>query len=157
MSDTSAPNGNRARILSMSGLAYMRAYLAGEIAGAAIAGPMNLRLTEVAEGRVAFEGRPDKTHINPMGAVHGGWFGTILDSAMGCAVMTTVPAGSFYTTLEYRVNITRALAPGDHVIAEAVVQHSGRTTAIARAELRGAKDGRLYATGSTTCLIMTAS
>ncbi|WP_347310673.1 PaaI family thioesterase [Defluviimonas sp. SAOS-178_SWC] len=144
----------RERFLSMSGLDFMQAVRDGRIAGPAITATMNFRVTEVAPGRVVFEGMPDFAHTNPTGALHGGWYGAILDSCMSCAVMTTVPKGSYYTTLEYRVNITRAIPLGTRVIAEGVVQHAGRSTGVARGELRGAEDGMLYATGSTTCLIM---
>ncbi|MFO7771785.1 MAG: PaaI family thioesterase, partial [Roseovarius gahaiensis] len=78
----------------------------------------------------------------------------ILDSCMGCAVMTKVPRGSVYTTLEYKVNITRAIPLGLRVRATGVVDHAGRSTGVASGEIRGIDDGKLYATGSTTCLIM---
>lgn len=70
--------------------------------------------------------------------------------------MTVVPQGNFYTTLEYKVNLVRAIPPGTSVLAEGLVQHGGRSTGVAEGWIRGAEDGRLYATGSTTCLIMEA-
>lgn len=73
---------------------------------------------------------------------------------MGCAVMTTVPRGSVYTTLEYKVKLTRNLPIGTEIIATSWVDHAGRTTSVAHSDLRGAADGQLYATGSATCLIM---
>jgi uncharacterized protein (TIGR00369 family) len=115
---------------------------------------MGFAVTDVAPGCVTFTGSPSACATNPMGGVHGGWYGAILDSALGCAVMTTLPAGHLYTTLEYKVNLTRAIPVGLPVAAVATVQHAGRTTATAAAELRGVADGKLYATGSTTCLIM---
>lgn len=139
---------------ALSGLDYMRAILEGRMAGAPIAGVMNFRLHLVEEGRVAFRGTPAFEHLNPMGGVHGGWYGTLLDSALGCAVATTLPAGKLYTTLEYKVNITRALKPGTLIEAEARVSHAGRSTAVAEGWLRGVEDGKLYATASTTCIIM---
>jgi uncharacterized protein (TIGR00369 family) len=90
-----------------------------------------------------------------MGTVHGGWYGTLLDSAMACAVMTAVPKGSTYTTLEYKVNVTRALPPGTEIEAVGTVSHAGRSTGVAEGAIRGVLDGKLYATGSTTCLILT--
>ena len=143
-----------AELLSMSGYDFMCAVQAGQIAGPAIAGTMNMGLDLVEQGRVVFTGTPEFAHTNPMGSVHGGWYGTLLDSCMACAVMTAVPQGHYYTTLEYRVNITRPIPIGMAVRAEAVVQHAGRSTGVARGEIRGADDGKLYATGSTTCLIM---
>ncbi|EAP78295.1 thioesterase family protein [Roseovarius nubinhibens ISM] len=75
---------------------------------------------------------------------------------MACAVMTCVPQGSYYTTLEYKVNITRAIPLGTSVRAVGTVSHAGRSTGVASGEIRGIDDDRLYATGSTTCLIMQA-
>jgi len=144
----------REKILSMSGLEFMQGILRGEISGAPIAEPMNLRLLEVEEGRVVFTGTPQFNALNPSGGVHGGWYGTLLDSALGCAVMTKVPKGSVYTTLEYKVNLTRGLPVGTEAHCTAWVDHAGRSTAVAHGEIRGAEDGKLYATGSTTCIIM---
>lgn len=142
------------QLLSMSGLDFMRGVLDGRIARPPISVGMKYHLDLVEEGRVLFRGAPEFAHTNPMGTVHGGWYGTLLDSAMACAVMTTVPQGSVYTTLEYKVNITRPIPLGTEIICEGKVQHAGRSTGVAMGELRGAADGRLYATGSTTCIIM---
>ena len=141
-------------LLSMSGLDFMQDVLIGKIAGPAIAGHLNFRAHEVSEGRVVFRGTPEFAFSNPMGVVHGGWYGAILDSCMGCAVMTTVPKGSVYTTLEYKVNITRPIPLGTEVEAIGQIQHAGRSTGIANGEIRALADGKLYATGSTTCIIM---
>lgn len=148
---------DREGLLSMSGLAFMEDMLNGRIALPAIAGVMNFRLAAVALGDVAFRGAPDFAHTNPMGAVHGGWYGAILDSALGCAVMSTLPQGRHYTTLEYKVNLIRALPVGVEAVARGRVTHAGRSTAVAEASLHGATDGRLYASASTTCLIMGAA
>lgn len=144
----------RAEILSMSGLTFMQRILNGEIAGAPIAATLNFNLLEVEDGRVRFSGVPTFSALNPSGAVHGGWYGALLDSALGCAVMTKVPQGSVYTTLEYKINITRAIPIDTRVHCDAVVDHAGRTTSVAHGEIRGVEDGKLYATGSTTCIIM---
>ena len=146
----------RDEFLSLSGLAFMEAVRDGRVAGPAIGATCNFAVTEVEPGRVVFAGAPEFAHTNPTGTPHGGWYGTLLDSAMACAVMTTVPKGSYYTTLEYRVNILRPIPLGHRILAEGTVQHAGRTTGVARGEIRGAEDGVLYATGSTTCLIMSA-
>lgn len=146
----------RDKILSMSGMEFMQRLLKGEIAGAPIAGTLKLTLLEVDDGRVVFSGTPAFGALNPSGAVHGGWYGTLLDSALGCAVMTKVPKGSIYTTLEYKVNITRAIPPGMLAHCTAWTDHAGRSTAVAHGEIRGADDGKLYAAGSTTCIIMNA-
>ena len=151
---TPADLATRDQLLSMSGLAFMEAIRDGALPQPPIGRVLDYRVTEVEDGRVAFEGTPGFDHTNPMGTVHGGWYGTLLDSAMACAVMTKVPRGSLYTTLEYKVNVTRTLPVGTPIFCEGVVSHAGRTTGVATGELRGRDDGRLYATGSTTCLIM---
>lgn len=141
-------------LLSMSGLEAMQKMASGETAGPPIAHLLNYRLTEVADGRVVFTGTPTFQTTNPMGTVHGGWYGTVLDSCMACAVMTKVPRGSVYTTLEYKINILRPIPLGTQVQAIGVAQHVGRSTGIANGEIVGVEDGKLYATGSTTCIVM---
>lgn len=143
-----------ADVLSMSGLEFMQGILDGRHPGPPISATMGYRLHLVADGRVVFRGRPQFNVTNPMGAVHGGWYGTLLDSAMACAVMTKVPRGSVYTTLEYKINITRAIPLGMEIDCIGEIDHAGRSTGVAHGEIRGVEDGRLYATGSTTCIIM---
>ena len=145
-----------ADITGRSGLEFMQDVLAGRLSGPPMGGTLGFGVTEVAKGRVTFEGVPEFAVTNPMRGVHGGWYGAILDSCMGCAVMTTLERGRIYTTLEFKVNITRAMPLGMRVRAVGQAAHAGRRTAVATGELRGADDGRLYATASTTCLIMDA-
>ena len=144
-----------AQALSMSGLEFMQKILSGEISAPSISGGLNFRAYAVEAGRMVFRGSPQFAHSNPMGALHGGWYGTVLDSCMACAVMSMLPKGSVYTTLEYKINITRAIPEGMEVEAIGTIQHMGRTTGVANGEIRGIEDGKLYATGSTTCLIIT--
>lgn len=140
----------------MSGFDFLSGIADGRLPAPPICRPMNFRMVEVAEGRVAFEGRPTFDHYNPIGGVHGGWFGTLLDSCMACAVQSTLPVGAGYTTLEYRVNIVRPLFEGGETVrAEGLCLHAGRRTGIAEGKLVGCDSGKLYATGATTCLIMT--
>ena len=146
---------DRDTILSLSGLEFMQAMLRGEISRPPISGLLNYRLESVEDGRVVFRGTPEFRHSNPMGGVHGGWYGTLLDSCMACAVMTRVPRGAVYTTLEYKVNLTRAIPVGTEILATGVVDHAGRSTGVATGQITDAATGRLYATGSTTCLILT--
>ncbi|MCG7494297.1 PaaI family thioesterase [Thalassobius sp. Cn5-15] len=141
-------------LLAVSGLEAMQKVLRGEVAGAPIGQLMGFILSEVEDGRVSFDGVPDFQVANPMGTVHGGWYGTVLDSCMACAVMTKVPQGSVYTTMEYKINIIRAIPLGTKVRATGVVQHAGRSSGVANGEIRGVEDDRLYATGSTTCIIL---
>ena len=144
-------------LLNRSGLEFMQDVLAGRLSGPPIGATLGFHLADVALGKVAFEGIPEFPVTNPMRGVHGGWYGAILDSCLGCAVMTTLAKGQIYTTLEYKVNITRAVPLGMKVRAVGEVSHAGRRTGVATAELRGVEDGKLYATGSTTCLIMSAA
>ncbi|WP_224813900.1 PaaI family thioesterase [Hasllibacter sp. MH4015] len=144
----------RDQMLSMSGLDFMRGMLDGTLAAPPISKTLGYHLDTVEDGRVIFRGRPEFKTMNPIGSVHGGWYGTLLDSCMACAVMTKVPKGSAYTTLEYKVNITRAIPVGRDILAEGAVRHAGRTTGVAEGTIRDAETGTLYATGSTTCLIM---
>lgn len=144
---------DRQTIVSMSGLQFMQAVQAGQIAGPPIAQGMNYTLHSVEKGTVVFRGTPEFAHTNPVGGVHGGWYGTLLDSCMACAVMTMVPQGAVYTTLEYKINIARAIPLGTEVFATGIVDHAGRSTGVATGRITDAA-GKLYATGSTTCLIM---
>ena len=142
------------QVLSMTGLEFMQGMLDGRLPGPPISATMGYALHAVEDGRVVFRGTPDFNVTNPMGTVHGGWYGTLLDSAMACAVMTKVPRGSVYTTLEYKVNITRAIPLSTEIDCIGITDHAGRSTGVASGEIRGVTDGKLYATGSTTCIIM---
>ena len=147
---------SQAQMLSLTGLEFMQAIMEGRLAGPPIAATLNYGILSVEHGRVVFAGTPTFASMNPMGSVHGGWYGTLLDSCMACAVMTTLARGQYYTTLEYKVNIIRPIPLGTEVHARGEAQHAGRSTGVARGEIVGAADGRLYATGSTTCLVMSA-
>ena len=142
------------QITNMSGLEFMQGILDGTLPHPPIGPTMNYYLQSVEDGRVAFRGTPKFEHCNPMRTVHGGWYGTLLDSCLACAVMTKVPEGSVYTTLEYKINITRPIPIDMEIEATGIIDHVGRKTGIAHGEIRGVEDGKLYATGSTTCLIM---
>lgn len=144
----------RADVLSMSGLEFMQGILAGNHPGPPIGQTMGYTLHSVSDGHAVFRGTPEFNVTNPMGTVHGGWYGTLLDSAMACAVMTKVPRGSVYTTLEFKINITRNIPLGTQIDCIGKVDHAGRSTGVAHGEIRGVADGKLYATGSTTCIIM---
>lgn len=138
----------------MSGLAVLRAILAGEIPPPPIASALGFRVTEVGEGSATFTFTPAEYHYNPIGSVHGGVAATLLDSAMGCAIQTLLPAGVGYTTLEIKVNYVRPLtAESGEVCAVGHVLHLGNKTAIAEGKLLGV-DGKLYAHATTTCLIL---
>lgn len=142
-------------MLSRSGLAFMQDVVNGTLAVPPIGATLGFWPVEAEPGRMVFEGAPRFDSTNVMRGTHGGWYGAILDSCMACAVMTELPKGTIYTTLEYKINVTRALPLGVTVRATGVVQHVGRSTGVAHGEVRGLEDGKLYATGSTTCMIMT--
>lgn len=140
--------------LQLSGLEFMKAIAEGKNPGPPIGATMGYTLHAIEDGKAVFRGTPEFNVTNPMGTVHGGWYGTLLDSAMACAVMTKVPRGSVYTTLEYKVNILRAIPLGMTVDCIGETDHVGRSTGVAHGEIRGVEDGKLYATGSTTCIVM---
>lgn len=142
-----------AQIGGKNGLEMMQAMLRGELPYAPIARTLDFMLVEIDAGRAVFQGTPGPQHFNPMGTVHGGWYATLLDSALGCAVHSALPQGKAYTTLEFKVNMVRALSPKvQRVRAEGQVIHLGGQTATADARLVG-PDGKLYAHASTTCLV----
>lgn len=136
-----------------TGLELMQAVLHGTGHTPTIGHTLDFLLVDVSPGHAVFQGAPSTGHLNPMGTVHGGWFATLLDSALGCAVHSLMPAGRAYTTAELSVNIVKALSPKvQRVRAEGKVVHCGRQLATAEARLLG-PDGTLYAHATTTCLV----
>ncbi|MEM6940210.1 MAG: PaaI family thioesterase [Pseudomonadota bacterium] len=138
----------------LSGLEFMQTMLDGTSPGPPIGATLGYRLYRVDDGAVEFRGTPGFGTTNPLGTVHGGWYGTLLDSAMACAVMTKVPRGSTYTTLEYKINILRAIPLETEIKCIGQINHVGRSTGVAQGEIRGVGNDKLYATGSTTCIVM---
>jgi len=136
-----------------TGLQQMQALIDGEVPAAPISQTLDFLLVSVADGEAIFQGRPLFKHYNPLGSVHGGWFATLLDSALGCSVHTTMPVGRGYTTLEFKVNLVRALTEQVPLVrAIGRVVHRGRQVSTAEATLVG-HDGKLYAHASTTCML----
>ncbi len=137
----------------LSGLEYLRKIVAGELPRPPIGALMNFNITELSEGQAVFTVEPAEYHYNPIGVVHGGLAATLLDSAMGCAVHSTLPAGEGYTTLEIKVNYIRPMvAETGRVRCEAKVIHVGARTASAKGRVVD-ESGKLYAHGTTTCII----
>src|SRR5690349_15571726 len=137
----------------LSGLEYLLGIAEGSIPVPPIAALLGMSIRSVERGRVAFGLDVDEHLYNPIGSVHGGIFCTLLDSAMGCAVHTTLPRGQAYTTLELKVNLVKPLTLATpSVIAEGQVVTSGRRVATASGRLIG-PDGTLYAHATTTCLV----
>ena len=145
----------REQIAGKTGLEVMQAMLRGELPYPHIADTIDFICLEVAFGKTVFQGTPQLKHFNPLGTVHGGWYATLLDSAVGCAVHTTLPAGVGYTTAELSVNIVRAanLKTGPLRVTGTVI-HAGRQLATAEGRIIDAA-GKLYAHATTTCLVLT--
>lgn len=142
------------QVAGQTGLEVLQAMLAGRLPAPPIAHTMDFILVDVAEGRAVFQGEPLFHHYNPLGTVHGGWYATLLDSALGCAVHSTMQANESYTTLELKVNLVKALKAEKPLRVRAIgqVRHRGRQMATAEADLVG-PDGVLYAHACTTCLV----
>lgn len=142
-----------AQLASMSGQSFFDAMFSGELPSPPIGETLDFIPIHIEDGNAIFQGRPSQQHYNPLGSVHGGWFCTILDSAVGCAIHSTLLAGKGYTTLEIKVNMIRALTKAIPLVrAEANIIHVGRQTATAEGRIVG-PDGKLYAHATTTCLI----
>ena len=138
----------------VSGVEFLQRIVSGELSPPPFAALLNFDLVEVSEGRATFAVNPAEYHYNPIGVVHGGLAATLLDSAMGCAVHSMLPAGAGYTTLEIKVNFIRAMtAETGRVRCEAKIVHSGARTATAEGRIVD-EAGKLYAHGTTTCLIL---
>lgn len=139
--------------LSRPGLEYLRAVMDGSIARPPIAWALDFELVEAEEGRAVFACEPKEFHYNPSNHVHGGLAMTLIDSAAGCAVHSTLPAGEGYTTVETSTQFVRPMTAGmGRVRCEGALVHRGRTLARAEARLVDA-DGRLIAYGHSTCMI----
>ena len=142
-----------ARARSASGLAFLKAIVAGELPVAPIQELLGFSLDDAEEGRVVFSLQPGEQHYNPIGSVHGGVAATLLDSAMGAAVHSTLPQGTAYVTLEVKFNLVRPItAETGRVAAEGRVVHRGGTVATVEGHVRSA-EGKLLAHGTSTCLI----
>ena len=142
---------------SMPGIDFLRAMIEGRFEAPPIARLLGFRLAQVDHGLAVFECTPGEQHYNPIGVVHGGLAMTLLDSAMGCAVHTQMPAGTGYTTLEAKTNLVRAItAQTGPLRATGRVVHAGRSVATAEGRIEDAA-GRLYAHATTTCLILAAA
>jgi uncharacterized protein (TIGR00369 family) len=144
--------GEQAR--AMRGLDFLQAIRDEELPPAPIQRLLDFTLTEVEEGRVVFTATPGEQHYNPIGVVHGGLAATLLDSAMGAAVHSTLPEGQGYTTLETKFNLVRAITiDTGPIMAEGRVVNRGRQVATAEGYLRDGA-GKLLAHGTSTCLVI---
>jgi uncharacterized protein (TIGR00369 family) len=138
----------------LAGLDFLRAIVSGKLPPPPIAVVLGFDLVEVDTGRAVFEVVPGEHHYNPIGVVHGGLAMTLLDSCMGCAVQTHMPAGSGYTTLEAKTNLVRAItAETGKLRAIGRTVHVGKRMATAEGRLEDAA-GKLYAHATTTCMVL---
>jgi len=141
------------QVAGLTGLEVFAAIFSGELPPPPIGDTLDFLPIHIQYGLAIFQGSPNQRHYNPLGTVHGGWFATLLDSAVGCAVHSTLPAGRGYTTLELKLNIVRALTDAVPLVrAEGKILHGGRQVATAEGRIVG-PDGKLYAHATTTCLI----
>ncbi len=141
---------------SYDGLGFLKAIIDGTLPQPPIAELVGFHLTEAADGMAAFEGLPEFRHYNPIGTVHGGFAATMLDSALACAIFTTMKKGDTWTTLELKINYVRAMDKNTGPVrAEGRVIHHGRTVATSEGDLKD-RAGKLYAHASTTCMIFPA-
>ena len=139
---------------SMAGIDFLRAIRDGRLPHPPICALLGYRLIEVEPGQAVFEIAPAEHHYNPIGVVHGGIAMTLLDSAMGCAVQTRMPAGGGYTTLEAKTNLVRAVTTDTGALrAVGKVLHVGKRVATAEARLED-REGKLYAHATSTCIVL---
>lgn len=148
------PMESAAAASTLSGLEFLQKMMDGELPPPPIAEVLGFRLARAERGLVVFEFEPQEFHYNPIGVVHGGMAGILLDSAMGCCVQSTLPAGTLYTTLEYKVNLTRPIQHSTGLLsAEGRIVHAGSRVATAEGRLIDAA-GKIYAHASTTCIVL---
>lgn len=139
---------------AMPGIEFLRAIRDGRLPPPPLAQLLGFKLVEAEPGHAVFEIVPGEQHYNPIGVVHGGLAMTLLDSAMGCAVHTRMPAGGGYTTLEAKTNLVRAITSKTGLLrAIGKVMHAGSRVATAEGRLVDAA-GKLYAHATTTCIVL---
>lgn len=138
---------------SYDGLGFLQAIIAGTLPQPPISKLLGFHLVEVENGRAVFEGLPEFRHYNPIGTVHAGFAATLLDSALGCAIFSTLAKGEAWTTLELKFNLVRPLTKDTGPVrAQGRIIHRGRTVATAEGDLKD-RAGKLYAHATTTCMI----
>jgi uncharacterized protein (TIGR00369 family) len=142
-----------AKLAGKSGLQILQAMMSGELPYPHMNETLGLDLIEIGDGHAVFQGAPSRAHYNPMGTVHGGWHTTLLDSALGCAVQSKLPAGRAYTTAELSIKLVRSASEKTGPLrAIAHVVHHGKQLITAEAKVFDGA-GKLYAHASTTCFV----
>jgi len=138
-----------------SGLEHLQAVVRGDLPHAPIDALLGLRLVEVESGRAVFHGSPVEAHGNLAGSIHGGYAALLLDSAMGCAALTTVDAHQHCATVAIELKLVSPMTAGmGNLVAEARAEHRGRHQVTATGRLVRERDGGLVAHGMTTCLVI---
>jgi uncharacterized protein (TIGR00369 family) len=141
---------------TMSGLEFFQRMLAGEMPPPPMIDLLGIRLAEVEAGRVVFTATCEERFYNGTGVAHGGFAATLLDTALGCAINSAMPAGRRFTTLELKVNLTRPITKEAGLLrCEATVVHVGGRTATSEGRIVD-RNGKLYAHGTTTCIVVDA-
>jgi uncharacterized protein (TIGR00369 family) len=143
-------------VVARGGLEFLKEMIAGKQPQAPMCATLGFHLAEASEGFAAFEGTPEFRHYNPIGTVHGGFAATLLDSALGCAIFSTMAKGEAWTTLELKMNLVRPMSETTGPVrAEGRIVHRGRTVATADGTIKDAA-GKLYAHATTTCMVFPA-
>jgi uncharacterized protein (TIGR00369 family) len=143
-------------IMARGGLEFLTDMVAGRLPQAPMCATLGFCLVDAADGFAAFEGVPEFRHYNPIGTVHGGFAATLLDSALGCAIFSTMAKGEAWTTLELKLNLVRPISKDTGVLrAEGRIIHRGRTVATSEGAVRD-RIGKLYAHATTTCMVFPA-
>ena len=144
---------DRETMRTMSGMEVFAAIRAGRLPTPPIGRLIDFVAIDFEPGRMVFQGTPRQDHYNPLGSVHGGYAATLLDSCVGCAIHTMLPAGTGYTTLELKVNYIRGMTDRTGPVrAEGRTISVGRQTAVAEGRLTDSA-GKLLAFATTTCLV----
>jgi uncharacterized protein (TIGR00369 family) len=145
-----------AEIMARTGLQFLTDMIDGKLPQPPICATLGFHLAKAADGYARFDGVPEFRHYNPIGTVHGGFAATLLDSALGCSIFTTLAKGEAWTTLELKLNFVRPLSKDTGPVeAEGRIIHRGRTVATAEGSVKD-RAGKLYAHASTTCMIFPA-
>ena len=147
---------DRTAVGARSGREVLQAIVDGALPQAPISETLDFWLVAVGDGTAAFDGEPGPQLRNPLGTVHGGWTMTLIDSVAACAAHSLLPAGVGYTTLETKVNFTRAITPATgRVRAEAKVVVAGKQITTCEAWLRDGA-GAILAHATSTILTLAA-
>jgi uncharacterized protein (TIGR00369 family) len=140
---------------SLSGLEYLQAMISGDVPRMPIEKTLGFEIVEAEEGRAVFTSVPGVEHYNAIATVHAGYTATLLDSCMACAVLSTLPKGTGFTTMEFKVSLVRPMTKDTGPVrAEGTILGRGRRGATAEGRLTDTK-GKLIAHATTTCLIFT--